>query len=1030
MKKWFKSALAVLLSGVMMIPSGIGVLAGNTGYTTDNAIVYDSNTEETGTQRNAFIADDRPVDRIYDTAQADNIVRATALESSYVPDGIMTDAYPAVRNQNPYGTCWAFAVTGLAELSVLKNEGKLVDLSELHSAYFAYHYTSDDGKDGVRYSSIASTNYLMMGGDPSFIYHSYANWIGVADEATVSYSGASTTLVTGLVNGIAMKDSVHLRNFYIVNKADTQYIKSLIKEYGGVGISYYDDNMYYDSATNSYYSSVSDNTNHAVMVVGWDDNKETTSANKGAWLIRNSWGSNNYSHYGYFWMSYDEPSIYKRVYAVDCVTDTDSSDDEFYDHNYQYDLSAYPQYGSPTGAAELSMANIYTATGTQLLKAVGVETQNANLNYTVKIYTDLTSASDPESGTLVRTQTGSFVYQGFYTVKLDDPLLLKEGQTFSVVIELEAQDGKSTVYYVAESSYSLGANVSWYCGADEGQSFVYSYYYKWLDMGKNYDCNLRIKAYTDDTEEPEPEVPTAPTGLMVSNTAASLTVKWETISAATSYEVYRAQADGAYSKIATVTDTSYIDTDVQYDTEYSYKIKAVNSDGASDYSLSCTLKKTRILVNNLKADTDGTKVQLSWNRRVAGADGYVIYRRTSDGDYTEIARTTETSYTDTTAKAGTYYYYAVALYLGELTEDMCDEVGTGSLDIPSVTGASNTTAGVQVKWTAVTGATGYIVYRKSGTGSWGRIADIKSGTTVSYTDKTAASGTTYTYTVRAYNADMMSNWNSTKSVKRLSDPSVTGASNVTAGVQVKWTAVTGATGYIVYRKSGTGSWGRIADIKSGSTVSYTDQTAVSGTTYTYTVRAYSGSTMGSWSSTKSVKRLSNTTVTSASNVTAGVQVKWTKVTGATGYIVYRKSGTGSYARIADIKSGSTISYTDKTAVSGTTYTYTVRAYNAATMSSYNSTKSVKRLSDPKLTSAAKVTSGINVKWGKVTGATGYIVYRKTAGGSFARIADIKSGSTVSYIDKTAKAGTTYTYTVRAYNGSTMSAWSSTKTAKR
>ena len=93
-------------------------------------------------------------------------------------------------------------------------------------------------------------------------------------------------------------------------------------------------------------------------------------------------------------------------------------------------------------------------------------------------------------------------------------------------------------------------------------------------------------------------------------------------------------------------------------------------------------------------------------------------------------------------------------------------------------------------------------------------------------------------------------------------------------------------------------------------------------------------------------------------------------------------------------------------------------------------KTVKRLSNPAVTSASKTSNGINVKWSKVTGATGYVVYRKTAKGSWSRIANIKSGSTTSYTDTKASRGVTYTYTVRAYNGSTMSSFNSTKSAKR
>ena len=255
-------------------------------------------------------------------------------------------------------------------------------------------------------------------------------------------------------------------------------------------------------------------------------------------------------------------------------------------------------------------------------------------------------------------------------------------------------------------------------------------------------------------------------------------------------------------------------------------------------------------------------------------------------------------------------------------------------------------------------------------------------------------------------------------------------SNVSSGVKLAWTVNNNATGYILYRKTGNGSWSRIADIKNGSTVSYIDKTAKSGTTYTYTIRAYSGKYMSDWKTTKTIKRLADPTVSSASNITAGVQVKWDKTAGATGYVVYRKTGTGSWSRLATIKSGSTTSYTDKSAKSGTNYSYTVRACDGSTMSDWHNSKTVKRLSNPAVTSASKTSNGINVKWSKVTGATGYVVYRKTANGSWSRIANIKSGSTTSYIDTKASKGVTYTYTVRAYNGSTMSSFNSTKSAKR
>ena len=185
-----------------------------------------------------------------------------------------------------------------------------------------------------------------------------------------------------------------------------------------------------------------------------------------------------------------------------------------------------------------------------------------------------------------------------------------------------------------------------------------------------------------------------------------------------------------------------------------------------------------------------------------------------------------------------------------------------------------------------------------------------------------------------------------------------------------------------------------------------------------------------WSSTGTLKRLADPTVTSISNATAGISINWNKSSGASGYIVYRKGTSGSWTRIADIKNGSTTSYTDNTASSGSTYSYTVRAYSGKTMSDWHNYKSLKRLADPKFDSAYAVKAGITLKWRKVTGAGGYILYRKAPGGSWARIADIKSGSTLKYVDTTAAGGVKYSYTIRAYSGKVMSSWSSVRNISR
>lgn len=153
---------------------------------------------------------------------------------------------------------------------------------------------------------------------------------------------------------------------------------------------------------------------------------------------------------------------------------------------------------------------------------------------------------------------------------------------------------------------------------------------------------------------------------------------------------------------------------------------------------------------------------------------------------------------------------------------------------------------------------------------------------------------------------------------------------------------------------------------------------------------------------------------STSNLSNGIQVKWNKVSNASGYIVYRKTGSGAWRKL-----GKTTNkyYTDKTAKVGKTYKYTVKAYKSKSYSGYNkSGVALKRLTIPKLKTAASSKKGITVKWSKVTGASGYIVYRKTGSGKWVKLKTVKGSSKVSYLDKTAKKGKTYRYTVRAYSG--------------
>ena len=175
-------------------------------------------------------------------------------------------------------------------------------------------------------------------------------------------------------------------------------------------------------------------------------------------------------------------------------------------------------------------------------------------------------------------------------------------------------------------------------------------------------------------------------------------------------------------------------------------------------------------------------------------------------------------------------------------------------------------------------------------------------------------------------------------------------------------------------------------------------------------------------------------LTSVSNKSKGIVFKWNKVTGCSGYMIYRKTGSGKWTKLATVKGSSTLSYTDRTAKSGNTYTYTVKAYKDSQQGSYNTIGlKITRLTAPTLSSLTNTKSGrTNVKWKKVTAASGYQVQYSTSK-NFTNSKRISTGNSSSTALSGLKKGKTYYIRVRACkksNGITSySPWSNTKSIK-
>ena len=529
------------------------------------------------------------------------------------------------------------------------------------------------------------------------------------------------------------------------------------------------------------------------------------------------------------------------------------------------------------------------------------------------------------------------------------------------------------------------------------------------------------------------------------------TLTWKAVTGAAKYEVYRARSrSGEYIKYSTVTGTSYTNTSyIEDGNTYYYKVRALKSDGtAGAWSsiVSVTYRAASAGTLSAPSVTGGKDSQgrptLTWNA-VTGAAKYEVYRaRSKDGTYSKYSTTTGTAYTNSSylTSGATYYYKVRALDANGNAGPYSAVVSVTcrlKLTAPTVTGSTDSQGRPTLKWNAVTGAAKYEVYRaRSKDGDYIKYSTV---TGTSYTNTSyLANGTTYYYKVRALGSDGTAGPDSTPvSVTYKAPfgaPLVTGSKDSQGRPALKWDKVTDAAKYEVYRarsKDGTYSL-----MSTQSATGYTNTSYLAnGTTYYYKVRALKAN--GTASAYSSVVTITYGTVPtpaapamrSAKADSAGITVSWDTAANAVTYNVYRTADAGSsWTQVASSVKGT--SYKDTTVQKGVKYGYKVRGVAAdgktlGPMSSTGVTAKVTAASTTpdyvKLTSAKRVTGGIQLTWESAADAKTYNVYRKVDGASgWTLLASSVSGTT--YKDTSGKSGTTYAYTVRgvAADGKTLS----------
>ncbi len=404
-----------------------------------------------------------------------------------------SDIITPVKDQAYSGTCWAFAAMSSVESDVLINKNQVKDFSEIHMGNNVSKRTTINTGGNIE-QSFAYLTMLRGPQDESILPSApdlpiSTGWVdssgnpvaagapgAVKDPYDIDSTSADGVSVNVTMPGHKPFDGkddkspeYRLTKMKVLNY-DIDEIKKNIVEHGSVFAGFWieqnvvpgggggflsDDQVLYDYPA-------PDKGNHAVSLVGWDDDIKI-GTQTGAWLVKNSWGEENggapYGEYGYHWMTYrsfDEGGSY----AVFAGMENDMNDiKSLYSDDY---FPSYSQWVSPYQSPVL--ADVYTkkSNDDETITDIGINLR-ASKPYDYKIYVtkkdEFKNTTDKSKwGTLVASGTTDF--SGYHEVKLDQSVSLKgnAGDEFAIIYEIDGE--VYTPIIVDENEYNASGEAS------------------------------------------------------------------------------------------------------------------------------------------------------------------------------------------------------------------------------------------------------------------------------------------------------------------------------------------------------------------------------------------------------------------------------------------------------------------------------------------------------------------------------------------------------------------------------------------
>ena len=274
---------------------------------------------------------------------------------------------------------------------------------------------------------------------------------------------------------------------------DTNVLKGYIQTYGPVYVSVYaGDGDAWETEFGSYdgsytlYHPGTESTNHAVLIVGWDDSL-IHAGGTGGWIVKNSWGT-DWGDNGYFYIAYGSAGIGKNASYVYTWQDYDPDGDIMH-----YDEAGWwSQWGCSESTTGWGLGKFIPTSDTYVTR-VEFWTTDATTDVDVYIYDDFDGTAP--SNLLWSGVNYSFAETGYHGVELDLPLAVTGGDDIIAVVKLTNASYEYPVAVDTEGPNEIGRTYR-SCSGEAGS---------WQDVGVDYNADLAIRLRTSGT------IPSTPT---------------------------------------------------------------------------------------------------------------------------------------------------------------------------------------------------------------------------------------------------------------------------------------------------------------------------------------------------------------------------------------------------------------------------------------------------------------------------------------------------------------------------------------